>query len=129
MTLSKKMTRPGQEVEGEVELALTIRKVVQACPPEVPPSLIAPAIGLPSLIAPAIGIPALIPRISSEAQVHILNIAVPVTSPKVHPNLIIPVKGSKVHPNLIVPVKGPKVHPNLIALVKGPKVHPSLIIL
>jgi hypothetical protein len=30
MTLSKKTTRPGQEVEGEVELALTIQKVVQA---------------------------------------------------------------------------------------------------
>src|SRR5256885_1904108 len=88
MTLSKKMTRPGQVVEGEVELALTIRKVVQACPPEVPPSLIAPAIGLPSLIAPAIGIPTLIPRVSPEAQVHILNVTVPVTSPKVHPSLI-----------------------------------------
>ena len=44
MTLPKKTTRPGQEVEGEVELALTIRKVVQACLPEVPPSLVAPAI-------------------------------------------------------------------------------------
>ena len=85
MTLPKKTTRPGQEVEGEVELALTIRKVVQACPPEVPPSLVAPAIGLSSLIAPAIGISALIPRVSPEAQVHI---AVPVTSPEVHPSLV-----------------------------------------
>src|SRR5256885_2351926 len=83
MTLPKKTTHPGQEVEGEVELALTIRKVVQACPPEVPPSLVASAIGLPSLIAPAIGIPALILRVSLEAQVHILNVAIPVTSPKV----------------------------------------------
>ena len=107
MTLPKKMTRPGQEVEGEVELALTIRKVVQACPPEVPPSLVAPAIGLPSLIAPAIGIPALIPRVSPEAQVHILNVAVPVTSPEVHPSLI----------SLIAPVKGPEVHPSLVSLI------------
>ena len=107
MTLPKKMTRPGQEVEGEVELALTIRKVVQACPPEVPPSLVAPAIGLPSLIAPAIGIPALIPRVSPEAQVHILNVTVPVTSPEVHPSLI----------SLIAPVKGPKVHPSLVSLI------------
>src|SRR2546429_38490 len=107
MTLTKKMTRPGQEVEGKVELALTIRKVVQACPPEVPPSLVAPAIGLPSLIAPAIGIPALIPRVSSEAQVHILNVTVPVTSPKVHLSLI----------SLIIPVKGPEVHPSLISLI------------
>ena len=107
MTLPKKMTRPGQEVEGEVELALTIRKVVQACPPEVPPSLVAPAIGLPSLIAPAIGIPALIPRVSPEAQVHILNVAVPVTSPEVHPSLI----------SLIAPVKGSEVHPSLVSLI------------
>src|SRR2546421_635890 len=107
MTLPKKTTRPGQEVEEEVELALTIRKVVQACPPEVPPSLITPAIGLPSLIAPAIGIPALISRVSPEAQVHILNVAVPVTSPEIHLSLI----------SLITPVKGPKVHPSLVSLI------------
>src|SRR5881227_1605706 len=95
MTLPKKMTRPGQEVEGEVELALTIRKVVQACPSEVPPSLVAPAIGLPSLIAPAIGIPALILRVSPEAQIHILNVTVSVTSPEVHPSLIVPVTSPK----------------------------------
>src|SRR3989440_12251076 len=104
MTLPKKRLAPGQEVEGEVELVLTIRKVVQAYPPEVPPSLVAPAIGLPSLIAPAIGIPALIPRVSPEAQVHNLNVTVPVTSPEVHPSLI----------SLIASVKGPEVHPSLL---------------
>src|SRR5205809_182200 len=120
MTLPKKRLAPGQEVEGEVELALTIRKVVQACPPEVPPSLVAPAIGLPNLIAPAIGIPALILRVSPEAQVHILNIAIPVTSPEIHPSLIIPVTSPKIHPSLvslIAPVKGPKVHPSFISLI------------
>src|SRR2546430_8777958 len=53
-----------------------------------------------TLFRSAIGIPALIPRVSSEAQVHILNIAVPVTSPKVHPSLIsliAPVKRSEEH--------------------------------
>ena len=93
MTLPKKTTRLQSKSRGEVELTLTIRKVVQACPPEVPPSLVAPAIGLPSLIAPAIGIPALIPRVSPEAQVHILNVTVPVTSPEVHPSLVDPAIG------------------------------------
>ena len=119
MTLPKKTTHSGQEVEGKVELALTIRKVVQACPPEVPPRLIAPAIGLPSLIAPAIGIPALISRVSSKTQVHILNVTVPVTSPKVHPSLIASVKGSKVHSSLVDPVTGPEVHPSLITPAIG----------
>ena len=82
MTLPKKTTRPGQEVEGEVELALTIRKAVQACP-EVPPSLVAPAIGFPSLFAPVKG-------------------------PGAHPNLVAPVAvtGPGAHPNLVNPAIG-----------------------
>src|SRR5437868_11210042 len=105
MTLPKKTTRPGQEVEGEVELVLTIRKVVQACPPEVPPSLVAPAIGLSSLIS-------LIASVKGpEVHPSLINLIAPVKGPEVHPNLIsliVPVKGSEVHPSLIIPVTNPE---------------------
>ena len=62
---------------------------------------------IPNRFRPTTLIPALISRVSPEAQVHILNVAVPVTSPEVHPSLI----------SLIAPVKGPEVHPSLVSLI------------